>query len=249
MRKSLIPFITCLPCDCKSADQGLDAAARERVSRRAIHASRILPPPQVYDGCVAQIKLNWQSKLVLLLVLPFAGADLVIQAHWWAVNFLAGGGLDAGPEPDLRPGGAQAARRHARSGLCRSGDHRLPDLFHSGLTPIGPPYSPWHTASAAAAGGLWAHFLSTRLGRAAQRVLGTAERRQGRTAAQVAANLGVAAIACSGFAQSWLIDSGWIRAAADAPAILLALAWRRWPRPPRIRSPRRSARCWADGRA
>src|ERR1035441_8714694 len=32
------------------------------------------------------MKLIWQSKLVLLLVLPFAGASLVLQAHWWAVN-------------------------------------------------------------------------------------------------------------------------------------------------------------------
>jgi hypothetical protein len=35
---------------------------------------------------VAQIKLIWQSKLVLLLVLPFAAASVVLQAHWWAVN-------------------------------------------------------------------------------------------------------------------------------------------------------------------
>jgi len=35
---------------------------------------------------VARIKLIWQSKLVLLLVLPFAGAGVVLQAHWWAVN-------------------------------------------------------------------------------------------------------------------------------------------------------------------
>ena len=46
-------------------------------------AASIPAASAVYDGCVAQINLNWQSKLVLLLTLPFAGADLVIQAHEW----------------------------------------------------------------------------------------------------------------------------------------------------------------------
>jgi hypothetical protein len=32
---------------------------------------------------VAQNKLIWQSKLVMLLVLPFAAAGIVLQVHWW----------------------------------------------------------------------------------------------------------------------------------------------------------------------
>ena len=65
--------------------------------------------------------------------------------------------------------------------------------------------------------------LSTRLGRKRKELMGLAERRHGRTAGQVAANLGMAAIASSGFVQSWFIETGWIRVASGAPAILLAL--------------------------
>ena len=32
------------------------------------------------------MKLIWQSKLVLLIVLPFAGAGVVLQTHWWATQ-------------------------------------------------------------------------------------------------------------------------------------------------------------------
>ncbi len=35
---------------------------------------------------MAQKKLVWQSKLVLLIVLPFAGAGVVLQTHWWATQ-------------------------------------------------------------------------------------------------------------------------------------------------------------------
>jgi hypothetical protein len=35
---------------------------------------------------VTQTKLVWQSKLVLLLVLPFVGASVVLQVHFFAVN-------------------------------------------------------------------------------------------------------------------------------------------------------------------
>jgi hypothetical protein len=33
------------------------------------------------------MKLVWQSKLVLLIVLPFAGAGVVLQTHWWATQW------------------------------------------------------------------------------------------------------------------------------------------------------------------
>jgi len=31
-------------------------------------------------------KLKWQSKTVLLLVVPFAGTGLVLQIHWWGTQ-------------------------------------------------------------------------------------------------------------------------------------------------------------------
>ena len=61
-------------------------------------------------------------------------------------------------------------------------------------------------------------FVSTLLGRAKKERLGTAESRRGRSASQVAANLGVAALVSRTFFQSWLIDSNWFARAALAPA-------------------------------
>ena len=85
------------------------------------------------------------------------------------------------------------------------------------------PFAPWRTALMPLLAVVALTYLATRLGRQRKERLGAAEPRQGRNAAQVAANLGVAAIACSGLVQSWLLDSGWIRAAIDASAILFAL--------------------------
>ena len=33
---------------------------------------------------MAENKLTWQSKLVLLAVLPFAGTEVVLDCNWWA---------------------------------------------------------------------------------------------------------------------------------------------------------------------
>jgi uncharacterized protein (TIGR00297 family) len=66
-------------------------------------------------------------------------------------------------------------------------------------------------------------YLATKLGRGRKELLGTAERRQGRTASQVAANLGVAALVSDGLAQSMLADSGWFARATFAPMPLFAV--------------------------
>jgi uncharacterized protein (TIGR00297 family) len=173
---------------------------------------------------VAQIKLNWQSKLVLLLVLPFAGADLVIQAHGWLEFYWPAAVWTLGLSLIL--GAVVLKLRAATPVAAFAGAAITACLIFSTATfsPIGAfPYSPWHTALLPLLALVGLTFLSTRLGRKRKEILGTAERRQGRTAAQVAANLGVAAMASSGFVQSWLIESGWIRAAVYTPAILLAL--------------------------
>ena len=173
---------------------------------------------------MAQMNLNWQSKLVLLLVLPFAGADLVIQARGWAefywpvtVSTLGLSLIFGVVVLKLRAATLPAAFAGAAITACL--------IFStSAFTPAGVfPYSPWHSALTPLLAVVGLTVLSTRLGRKRKESLGTAERRQGRTAAQVAANLGGAAIASSSFVQTELIESGWIRAAAYAPAILLAL--------------------------
>jgi uncharacterized protein (TIGR00297 family) len=81
-------------------------------------------------------------------------------------------------------------------------------------------YAPWHSALMPVLAVFVLADISTRLGWEQKLRLGTAEPRQGRSAAQVAANLGVAGLACEGVTQSWLAGSLWF--AHIAPALLLA---------------------------
>jgi uncharacterized protein (TIGR00297 family) len=150
----------------------------------------------------------WQSKLVLLMVLPFAGASLVLQARWWAVNAppvavwaLALSLLFALLVLKLRaatPGGAFAG---AAITACL--------IFSTAVfTPAGVlPYAPWHSALVPVLVVFVLTYIATRVGRERKLLLGTAERRQGRNAAQVTANLGIAAIVSDGLVQSWLIGN------------------------------------------
>jgi uncharacterized protein (TIGR00297 family) len=171
---------------------------------------------------VTRIKLIWQSKLVLLLVLPFAGASVVLQAHWWAVNYWPVAvwtvglslllGLIVLQLRAVTPGGAFAG---AAITTCL--------MFSTAIFTPGEafPYSPWHTALAPVLAVFVLTFIATRLGRERKKRVGTAENRQGRTASQVAANLGMAALVSEEVVQSWLTGSGWFSKAA--PALLLAV--------------------------
>ncbi|MGD0548135.1 MAG: DUF92 domain-containing protein, partial [Terracidiphilus sp.] len=157
-----------------------------------------------------RINLTWQSKLVLLLVLPFAGAEVVLQAHWWAVNrwpvavWALGLSLIFGLAVfQLRAATPEGAFAGAAITTCL--------IFSTAVF----PYAPWHTALLPLLAVVVLTFLATRLGRQRKEMLDAAEPRLGRNAAQVAANLGMAAIFCSEFAQSWLLDSGWIRTAVQ----------------------------------
>lgn len=178
----------------------------------------------VYDGCVDPINLHGQSKLVLLLTLPFAGADLVLLTHSWAEFFWPVALWTLGLSLIL--GLIVLKLRAATPGAAFAGAILTACLIFStaAFTPNAAiPYAPWHTALMPMLALVALTHLSTRMGRKRKEALGTAEPPQGRTASQVAANLGIAAMASSGFVQSWLIESGWIRAAASIPAILLAL--------------------------
>jgi uncharacterized protein (TIGR00297 family) len=88
------------------------------------------------------------------------------------------------------------------------------------------PYAPWHSALIPTLAVSVLAFAATRVGRTKKERLGTAERRMGRSASQVAANLGLAALVASGPVQSWLLDCRWIRHnfSAQAPFFALALA-------------------------
>lgn len=172
---------------------------------------------------MAQPRLVWQSKLVLLLVLPMVAASVVLQAHWWAVNSwpvaLWATGLS------LLFGLVVFQLRAATAGAAFVGAAITASLIFSTLTyvPFEPfPYAPWHTAVVPVLAVFLLAFLATRLGRAHKERLGTAEERRGRAAAQVAANLGFAALVSDGFAQSWLSATGWFPASPVAPNALFA---------------------------
>jgi uncharacterized protein (TIGR00297 family) len=171
---------------------------------------------------VARVKLIWESKLVLLLVLPFAGASVVLQAHWWAVNVTPVAvwtlglslllGLVVLKLGAATPGGAFAGAVITASLMFST----------ASLTPgESLAYAPWHTALMPVLAVFVLTTIATQLGREDKVRLGLAERRQGRSAAQVAANLGVAALASDGVAQTWLAGSGWF--SHGAPALLLVV--------------------------
>jgi uncharacterized protein (TIGR00297 family) len=84
------------------------------------------------------------------------------------------------------------------------------------------PYRPWQTALMPVMAVFVLASIATWLGRAQKERFGTAEDRDGRSAAQVAANLGVAALVCSEFVQSWLIDTNWFAHATSVPMPLFA---------------------------
>ncbi len=90
------------------------------------------------------------------------------------------------------------------------------------------PYEPWHTALVPILAVSLLAFGATRAGRQKKERLGTAEDRRGRSAAQVAANLGVAAIVASSSMGIWLMNTrlvpGMIVHSAVAVLSLAAMA-------------------------
>jgi uncharacterized protein (TIGR00297 family) len=171
---------------------------------------------------VRQIKLIAQSKLVLLLVLPFAGASLVLQIREWTVNFWPAAvlsltlslllGLLA-----LKLGAATADGAWAGAVITAC------MIFSTEtFTPAGSfPYAPWHTALVPLLTLFVLTHIATRFGGRRKEALGTAERHEGRNAAQVAANLGIAAMAFSEPVQSWL--TGFQCFSRLTPTLLLAI--------------------------
>ena len=161
---------------------------------------------------------RWQSKLVLLLVLPFAAASLVLQGHFFAENLTQVAILTFGLS--LVFGAVVLQLRAATPAAAFTGAVLTANMIFS--TSIFP-YHPWRTALVPLLSLFLLTFLATRSGRQQKERLGTAERRQGRTAAQVAANLGFAALALSEVAQSWLTDTAWFPRASHSPTLLFAV--------------------------
>lgn len=166
---------------------------------------------------MAESKFNWQSKLVLLVVMPAVGANLVLEIHWWARNsaYQAIGilglclllGLVAWKLRSATPSGAIAGAAITAS------------LGYS--TSIARFYA-WRSAIVPVVTVLVLTSLATHIGRAKKERLGLAEERKGRNAAQVAANLGFSALISCEVVQFWLTDSGWFTPHGIAPIPIFA---------------------------
>jgi len=164
------------------------------------------------------MKLVWQSKSILLAVLPFAAARLVLQTHWWAtqsppVAIWALGLCGLLGLVVLNLGAA------TRGGAFTGAVIAASLMFSTAIF----PYRPWQTALVPVVAVFVLAYISSRLGRSQKERLGTAERRHGRSASQVAANLGVTAIVSSEVVQSWLVGTNWFARATLAPMPLFAV--------------------------
>jgi uncharacterized protein (TIGR00297 family) len=168
---------------------------------------------------VAQIKLFWQSKLVLLLVLPFAAANVVLLGHYYAVELAQAAIWTLGLS--LLLGLVVLKLRAATPGGAFAGAVLTASLMFS---TVAFPYQPWRTALSPVMAVFVLTWISTQLGRERKERLGTAEKQHGRTASQVAANLGLAALVSSELTQSWIANSGWFSRAPLLPLLAVGLA-------------------------
>jgi uncharacterized protein (TIGR00297 family) len=162
---------------------------------------------------VAQEKLSWQSKMVLLAVLPFAGTGVLLSCFEWATESAAVViwviGLSALLALIMWKLRAATPAAAATGALITASL-----MFSTGRF----PYEPWHTALIPTMAVSALAFAATRIGRARKERLGTAEERRGRSASQVAANL-----VSSDPVIVWLLDSRWLPRPAHAGALLLAM--------------------------
>ena len=154
---------------------------------------------------------------MLLLVLPFAAASVVLQTHWWAVQLAPVAIWTIGLSFLLAT--VALWLRSATLAGAGAGAVITASLMFSTTT---FPYLPWQTAFIPVLAVAVLTGIATRAGRTQKERLGIAERVEGRSAAQVAANLGVAALVADDLAQSWLSGTHWFSAATLAPTPLFA---------------------------
>jgi uncharacterized protein (TIGR00297 family) len=167
---------------------------------------------------VAENKLTWQSKLVLLAVLPFAGTEVVLDCNWWASHAAPVAIWIIGLSALL--GLVTWRLRATTAAAAVTGVLITASLMFSTVV---VPYAPWHTALVPTIAVFLLAFVATRAGRRQKERLGTAEGHRGRSASQIAANLGLAALASSSPVQSSLMDSRWLPHHAASQIMLFAL--------------------------
>ncbi|UWZ83162.1 DUF92 domain-containing protein [Occallatibacter riparius] len=165
--------------------------------------------------------LNWQSKLILLLVVPWTALSLLFQVQWffahgpnmvlWSLGISAALGLLALATRAGTPAAAATGALLTASMMLGVAD---------------ASFQPWRSAIVPVLAFMVITSLATRYGRDRKQRLGTAEDKHGRVAAQVAANLGVATLAFDPWLHVWLINSGlfYTRGIAPMPIVAPALA-------------------------
>lgn len=151
-------------------------------------------------------KLAWQSKLVLLAVVPFVGTALLLESYSFLNQFPRAVTWTLGLSAVL--GLVTWKVRAATPAAAATGTIITGTLMFSTTT---SPYQPWHSALIPVLSVSLLAFAATRLGRRKKERLGTAEATRGRVASQVAANLGVPALVSLAPVQIWLADSGFAR--------------------------------------
>lgn len=164
------------------------------------------------------MNLRWQSKLILLLVVPFAATGLVLEINWWSRQYPAVAIWTIGLSLLLAL--VVLKVRAATLTGAAAGAVITASLMFSTVT---FPYQPWHTALPVVLTVSLLAWLSTRLGKQRKEELGIGEDRHGRSAAQVAANLGLAAIASHQLVQSWMNNTAWLFRATAFPGAVFAL--------------------------
>ncbi|HEX8712469.1 MAG TPA: DUF92 domain-containing protein [Terracidiphilus sp.] len=164
---------------------------------------------------VAEKKLEWESWTVLLLVLPVVCANVVAETHHWFGQVPAVAAWALGLSAIL--GFAAFNLRAATAGAALTGALINASLMYATST---YQYEPWRTAVVPVLAVFLLTFVATRVGRAKKERLGTAERRVGRRASQVAANLGMAALVTNRLLEGWAGAHGWPTRAGGALFVL-----------------------------
>ena len=169
---------------------------------------------------MARNKLQWQSKTILLLVFPAIGADIVLETRWWMTHAPQVAIWTLGLSTLL--GLVAYKLRSATASAALAGMAIASSMMFATTSSF--PYLPWKTALVPILAVLILTSLATRAGHKQKENLGTAESRTGRQASQVAANLGIAALASNSLVQLWIIDHGWVYPRGIIPNHASALA-------------------------
>jgi len=172
-----------------------------------------------YHSLVTGTDLAWESKLVLLLVLPATAVEVVLQAQDWLARNPHAAAWVLGLSAAL--GLLAWAARAATPAAAATGAAITASMMFSTAA---EPFSPWRTALVPVAVLLVLTSAATRYRRARKERLGTAEKRRGRIAAQVAANMGVAALAATPLVQEWITGRLALSSSAALPLFTIALA-------------------------